>query len=154
MNDYFFYCYSLPLEAGSIIKPGNWGRILKTYQVGSPANPWVLVRELVFEQVRREYYRDKPSRLESLFLCTTLDGIREFKNATNRQWDIIYRVQILDTSTPIHVSDWTLANFQNGDNFSALEARAAMYWKAEGVGKTELLTTSNVRVVEMIDTGL
>jgi len=151
MNNQYFYCYSLPLEVGSMVKPGNWGRILKTYKVGSPVNPWLLVRELIFEQVRREHYPNKPSRLESIFLCTSEAGIKQFRTETGRNLDLIYRVELVDSDAPQHLSDWRLANFENGDDYVSLEKKANLYWQADNVNQSELITTSNIRITGIIN---
>jgi len=147
----YYYCCSYPLETGSIIKPGNWVRILKNYKVGVQNNPWPLVRELIFEQVRRESYPTKPSRFESIFLCTSEEGIRNFRTVTKRNFDLIYKVELVNNDAPKHVSDWELANVQNGDDYCSLEKKANLYWKAENTSESELITTSNVRIIEMIN---
>jgi len=151
MNNHYFYCYSLPLEIGSIVKPGNWWRILKTYKVGSPVNPWLLVRELIFEQVRREHYPEKPSRLESIYLCTSEDGIKQFRTEAGRNLDLIYRVELVNSDASQHLSDWKLANFQNGDDYTSFERKAHSYWRAENIDQSELITTSSIRIVGTIN---
>jgi hypothetical protein len=69
MTQPYFYCCSLPLEAGSVIRPGNWGRILRTYTPQSSRDAWLLARELVWELVRLQRFPAKPSRFEGIFLC-------------------------------------------------------------------------------------
>ncbi len=147
----YYYCCSYPLEPGSIIKPGNWVRILKNYKFGGQRNPWQLVRELIFEQVRRKSYPTKPSRFESIFLCTSEEGIRKFRKSNKRNFDLIYKVELVNNDAPQHVSDWELANLQNGDDYCSLEKKANLYWKSGNTSESELITTSNVRIIEMIN---
>ena len=150
MAEQYYYCYSLPLEPGSIIKPGNWGRIINTYTPESSPNSWLFSRELIFEQIRLSEFPEKPSRLESIFLCLDEATIKEFKIATNRNLDIIYKVELVDSGEPQHTGDYTLADIQRNDNFFSLKEKAIKYWKGEGITKAELITTSRIQVIEMI----
>ncbi len=150
MNQIYYYCYSLLLEPGSVILPGNWWRILRTYKVGAQTNTWLLVRELIFEQVRNKYYPEKPSRLESIFLCPNEEKIKEFRVSTNRNLDIIYKVELLDSDKPTHISDWTLANFQNEDDYQSFEDKAKKYWEAKEINNTEVITLSKIKIIERI----
>jgi Protein of unknown function (DUF2441) len=72
----FFHLSSIPLAPGSIIQPGNCGRIIKTYQspvqnVQTFGNMNVVARELLFEMVRIESFPSKPSRMKAAFCCMT-----------------------------------------------------------------------------------
>lgn len=150
MNNEYYYCCSLPLEPGSIIKPGNWGRIIKTYTPQASPNSWLLVRELIFEKVRQENFPDKPSRFDSIFLCFSENDIKEFRNSNNRFLDVIYKVELVDQNRPTHTADYTLANIQQNDNFSTFVEKAKKYWEGEEISKAELVTTSRIRIKSMI----
>ena len=54
------------LGPGSIIQPGNFGRLLKRYVAGS-GQCVDAGRELAFEQIRTRGYLHKPSRLNACF---------------------------------------------------------------------------------------
>lgn len=146
----YFYCYSVPLEDGSIIKPGNWGRILKKYTPQNTPNSWSLVRELIYENVRKELFPNKPSRFSSIFLCPTEDEIRKFRIAHNRHLDIVYEVEIVDDNQPLHIGDYSIANMQHEDNFDIIEFKARKYWTGENVAHPEIITASRIKIIKEV----
>ncbi len=97
----------MPLDAGSVVHPGNWDRILRTYSHQTFSNTWL---SLVSELVRREAFPAKPSRLHCLFLCTSQRGLSEFRAASGRLRDIGYEVELIDPRAQSHLGDWTLPN--------------------------------------------
>jgi len=151
MPQHYYYCYSLPLEPGSVIKPGNWGRILKKYTPQTSPNCWLFVRELVYESVRREAFPHKPSRFDSIFLCFTENDLIEFRDTNNRRLDIAYEIEVIDETTPSHIGDLTLANMANTDDYHVFENRARLYWQGENIVKQELITTSPIRIIRPIN---
>jgi hypothetical protein len=54
-----YHCSPAWLEPGSVIRPGNYGRVLKLN--GPKHNHWL--REEMLEFVRKHAFPDKPSRL-------------------------------------------------------------------------------------------
>src|SRR5262245_46478650 len=65
---------SILLGPGSIILPGNWGRIIRAG--GERHNRWP--DEQVLEAVRLARYPKLPSRLDACFACPTEAGLRLF----------------------------------------------------------------------------
>ena len=57
MQEYYLLC-SYILEPGSIVCPGNWGRIVGLNKDNGYAN---YRREEIFDKVRKESFSDKPS---------------------------------------------------------------------------------------------
>jgi hypothetical protein len=112
----YFYCYSLPLEVGSVIRPGNWGRILHTYTPLSSPNAWVLVRELAYELVRVRDFPKKPRRFDALFVCLSETDLSEFRINANRRLDLGYEVELVDSNARSHLGDWTLPNLHLKSN--------------------------------------
>jgi hypothetical protein len=53
MNQPYYFACSYPLEIGSVVLPGNWGRIVAMYNTLGFGNPWIQYREDVFERVIR-----------------------------------------------------------------------------------------------------
>lgn len=147
---HYFYCYSLPLEVGSVIRPGNWGRILRTYTPQSSPSPWLLTRELVYEAVRIRSFPQKPSRFDSLFVCLSETDLNEFRVSTNRHLDLGYEVELVDPQAPKHLGDWTLPNMQNTDNLLVFEQRATLYWQGTNIVKQELITISPIRITRVL----
>lgn len=150
MTHRYFYCYSLPLEVGSVIRPGNWGRILRTYTPQSSPNPWPLTRELTYELVRIRSFPQKPSRFDCIFLCLSEKDLGEFRATTSRHLDIGYEVELVDPDAPSHIGDWTLPNISNADNLPVFENRATLYWEGNNVVKPELITLSAIRVTRVL----
>jgi len=150
MSQRYFYCYSLPLEAGSVIRPGNWGRILRTYTPQSSPNPWILTRELAYELVRVRGFPHKPSRFQSIFVCLSEADLNDFRATANRRLDLAYEVELVDPQAPRHIGDWTLPNMQNTDDLSAFENRATLYWQGSTIVKQELVTLSPIRITSVL----
>jgi hypothetical protein len=150
MTSHYFYCYSLPLEVGSVIRPGNWGRILRTYTPQSSPNHWLLTREVAYELVRVRSFSAKPSRLECVFVCLSENDLDEFRATTNRGLDLGYEVELVDPQAPSHLGDWTLPNMQNTDNLPMFENRAKLYWQGNNIVKPELITLSPIRITRVL----
>lgn len=151
MGKNYFYCCSLPLAAGSIVNPGNWGRIIRTYTPQTSPNAWLFIRELIFEEVRKKFFTEKPSRFHSLFLCPDEEGIKEFKKVNNRTLDIVYEVEILDERLPSHSGDWSLFSIQNNDNYLTFSDRAKLYWSGENITKQEFVTVSSIKIIKKVE---
>ena len=121
----YFYCCSTPLAQGSVVNPGNWGRILRMYtQQGSP-NPWILTRELIYELVRVRSFPAKPSRLDCLFVCMSETDLTAFRANAGRIFDIGYEVELVDPQASNHLGDWSAANSQPTANMPAYENSGA-----------------------------
>lgn len=90
----FFHVAPILMNEGSVILPGNWGRILRLYVPGQGNE--VLYRESVIEQIRQEEFPDKPSRFDSIFLLESEYDAINYRNQNNR-FGIVYEV-IVDTS--------------------------------------------------------
>ncbi len=145
----YFHASPLPLEIGSVILPGNWGRIIRGYTNGQVdfANMWILFREQTFELVRRTEFPDKPSRLESAFLFLEEDEARQFRINNNRMYDLLYEVEIVDPGEKSHIGDMNLSNLANGLQFmDAVEANARKYWEGMDIACPELITESPIRI--------
>lgn len=97
-----FHLNSTPLAPGSIILPGNWGRIIKRFgwQHGRA------IYETFLEEIRAKHYPALPSRLESSFFFDDVGEARFYRDIDQgRSMMLLYEVKILD-SVPQHVTDW------------------------------------------------
>ncbi|MEH0023014.1 MAG: DUF2441 domain-containing protein [Desulfobacter sp.] len=157
MKNTFFYVCPILLENGSIISPGNFGRVIQEYQEYRPSDLGHLaVRELTFEIVRSEHFSDKPSRLTSLFLFSTKEAA--FENIVNFSiGSVIYEVELIEEGSKIFKGDMDLiaANSPN-EKIPAIPfimQAAASYWNGQNLipEKTEVLTDSPVRILRLID---
>jgi Protein of unknown function (DUF2441) len=162
-DESFYYFASLRLGPGSVIFPGNWGRMLRRYEndTSIPGNlfgsAWVLARELRFEVVRLKEFSDKPSRLECAFCCLSIDEARAYQNsgADRPKVLLLHRVELVDPTLPRHVAaiDYVKWPPPNSSFLDVSEQLAKQYWIGhvpEGAAR-ELLTLSQLRVVENID---
>ena len=150
MTQRYYYCYSLPLQVGSVILPGNWGRILRTYTPQSSPNSWLLTRELAYELIRARLFPQKPSRFDCAYVCLSEADLNEFRATTNRHIDLGYEVELVDPQAQSHLGDWTLPNMQNTDNLSVFETRATLYWQGNDIVKQELITLSPLRITRVL----
>lgn len=148
MSSYFFAC-SYPLEPGSIVKPGNWGRMIKSYTPQSGA-PWILIREMAYEEIREKEFPEKPSRFESIFLCSSSEGVKKFIAESGRQFDIPYEVELVDPSALSHEGCLNNPSISNGDNYTTLMEKARSYWSTSHVENPEFITLSSVRIVRQL----
>ena len=126
----YFYCCPQRLDVGSFVDPGEWGRILRTYDHQTFSNTWIiLVRELVYEHVRREQFPTKPSRLDCLLLCMSEDDLSEFHAASGRRLDYRYEVELVNPLARGHLGDLTLTGIKPTDDVAAIERSASLYWQ-------------------------
>ena len=145
----FFWCASYPLAAGSVVEAGNWGRFLKNYSQQTGGNPWVLVRELIFEDVRKRSFENAPSRLRSIFLCVSEGDINAFRKQF-RPFDLCYEVELVDPGSSLHQGSWTGANLSPTDTWETLENKAKTYWTGNPSGDVEILTQSGIRIIKRL----
>lgn len=141
----FYHCAPLPLGPGSVICPGNWGRIKRRFE----SNPLAIAREAIIEDVRRREFGAKPSRLDSAFACPTLAAAEQYR-AKHAPTGLIYRIELLNINAPSHVGDYELY-LQGFVGIDGMEEVARRYWRGEDSGTPELLTLSPLRVIECVD---
>ena len=99
----FFHCSSSSLEPGSIIKAGNWGRIIRAY--GWAHN--LAFREAVFDYVRATEFPDRPSRMVCSFFFDSEAEARFYIGADQgRLMMIVYEVSLVLPHAPQHGADW------------------------------------------------
>lgn len=108
----------------------------------------VMLREVVFEQVRRISFPDTPSRTTCLWACRTLDEARYWQQRIPHTGEKrIYELELIQGS--IHEgSEGHLT--EDSENISELEERAARYWNGAKVseGQREILCAGKLNVVE------
>jgi len=143
----YFYLCSYPIEAGSVILPGNWGRILQFYPLINQNNWWLLLREMVFENIRLNEFSKLPSRLNSIFLCKDYNNIVDFKNKTGRILDLIYEVELLDGKALMHKACLSVFDQEKDGDLRTLEEKARIYWSGKDIKRLEIVTTSSIRII-------
>lgn len=150
-----FHAAPIPLAPGSVILPGNWGRILAS--MGEGHSSWAREQEL--ESVRAEFYPSKPSRLKAAFCCPSEEGLRVYQRTRGGRHDLLYEVELVDACAPRHLADWGGVEPLRGSVVS-LSDNAHRYWRAEvwhpftdlpNHRCEEVVTTSPLRIVRALD---
>jgi hypothetical protein len=154
----YFHLTPIRLAAGSIIQPGNCGRIIRKYQ--SPVtnmqtfgNAWIIAREIVFDNVRMTRFPSKPSRLEAAFCCLDEPSARTYQaQADGFKIQTLHEVELVDPSRPTHQAPLPMVDFAPGTLFvDETTQRAVAYWSGDPNGNQEIVTLSPLRVVRPID---
>ena len=146
-----------PVRLGpcSTVEPGNWGRILKRFNLANPSfgNAWVLARELVFEQLRPSV---KPSRMSSCFVLQNQQDAELYSNVNDRNYlQVLHEVEYVDLAAPSHVGDLSFLDFSEGSPFlDSTRSAAQSYWAGvTGAANrgTEIVAASALRVVRSLE---
>ena len=136
---------------GQLRRSWRGGRILRTYDHQTFSNTWIiLVRELVYEHVRREQFPTKPSRLDCLLLCMSEDDLSEFHAASGRRLDYRYEVELVNPLARGHLGDLTLTGIKPTDDVAAIERSASLYWQGTSIAKPELATLSPIWITRRL----
>jgi hypothetical protein len=120
------------------------------YNTRGFGNPWILFREDVFEQVRKEQYPSKPSRMDSIFICESEAQLQNFLESSGRPLDVVYEIELTDPTASLHRGCLTHLDFSEQENLGTLRAKAHDYWSGGNVQRPEVLTTSSVRILSRI----
>lgn len=146
----YFHCTPVLLGDGSVVEPGNWGRIVGMYSPDAGiGDAKVIARELMFEHVRANVAPDRPGRLSSLFCCPSLEGVRAFMKHSQRIVDVIYEIEPLHDCN-LFYADWRLFRPVNGPFLRETEALALEYWKGYKAPDSEVLVEGPVRVLRAV----
>jgi hypothetical protein len=139
----YFHCAGTVLEPGSIVHPGNLGRVLHQYEAppgqGLPAN---VFKEGLLELSRQIYAPAKPSRLNSLFACPTLGEATRFRDKYQRT-NLIYEIGPIDSNPSIHIADYEFAIAPYPQRyFQSMFDMARDYWIVPATANLEVLLLS------------
>ena len=155
----FFHSSPILLELGSVVLPGNFGRIIRLKGAEHP----LYAREMALEGIRQAHYPDKPSRLDSCFACTEEKILRFYVEAMSKKtdhylWPVLFEVEKLDDSAPEHRTDFNVV--EPLPNYDAdMTEIAHLYWtsglwinvvEAPGIRCEELVTTSPLVIIRKI----
>jgi hypothetical protein len=166
-QEFYYHVSPIHLENGSIIKKGNWGRVLKLY-IGN-CNGLNLFRERVFEEIRTKHFPEKPSRLDTAFLLFTHEDAVRYLSVDNEacRTSLIYKVRICDTSSSFHIGNFMKVTVQPPlCHFDHIDVIAYNYWNGlydpipihdknlntlAPATTIELLVQSNIQVIECVN---
>ncbi|HZV61489.1 MAG TPA: hypothetical protein VFF75_03660 [Methylophilaceae bacterium] len=151
----YFHVAPIKLSKGSVIEPGNYGRIINQYVLNSgvPANGYTLARETLLESVRATKYVDKPSRLTSAFVFDDPHvAVQQVQNGVLQNTSIVYRVKILNERGGMHRAGFNLINFPpEGTTFRPYYLSVAeKYWQGEAIEIAEMLVDSPLEIIEVV----
>jgi hypothetical protein len=95
----YFHFASQKLGAGSVILPGNWGRIVS--KLGWQHSH--AIREAALEASRAANFAHAPSRMECVFLFFSQEDAERYRKQS--PLGILHRVTLVDQSTPVFQAD-------------------------------------------------
>jgi hypothetical protein len=134
---------TLMLERGSVIRPGNWGRMVRAIGSGHPE--WQ--REVILEEVRKVEFPNVPSRFECAFVIDDLPEAQYYVSKAS-PISLVYQVTLVDQGAPSHVSDW-----KGTGPYDHTKEWARRYWRGDVMPHPEThlklrerLTLSRLRV--------
>lgn len=147
----YFHCMGALLSPGSIIEPGNWGRMVRSYRP-KDGNAEAAFREMILEAERRVVAPMKPSRLDAVFTCPSDTELWAFMQSSGRTREVAYEVVPVDDAAPLHQADHNLPLFAAGvPYFDSFAARARAYWTARPPAQNvEVLIGGPVRVLRRL----
>lgn len=118
------------LENGTIIRP-RYGEIIQDerYFKESEHNHMQHIKEMLFEEIRKEHYSNKPSRLNCLYLIDGKDNATEYAKKHNKPY--ITEVTILTSGTMLTADMNWLDIANQRQSYDGLKEIAHMYFKGE-----------------------
>jgi hypothetical protein len=145
----YFHCAPITLAPGSIIQPGNWGRILNHYETTNGQINLNAVNEGLLEWARRLLAPTKPSRLESVFTLPTLQDAIDFRNKHQRL-SIIHEVIPTEDDPTRHDGDYELAvTPYRGRYVPQMLDFPDRYWTQPASANLEILFGCSVKVISL-----
>ncbi|OQW37870.1 MAG: hypothetical protein A4E19_11890 [Nitrospira sp. SG-bin1] len=142
----FFHVAPILLSPGSVILPGNWGRILRVYLQAND----VLFREYVLEEIRKSKYPEKPSRLKAVFLLETSEEALWYKNNLALT-GLVYEVEAETDGVAIHRGNYTRVAPVNQHMLDVMPRYAEEYWSTVPTERIEIVFPNPVTVVAQHD---
>jgi hypothetical protein len=146
-----FHFNSTPLAPGSVILPGNWGRIIRL--TGSRHPEWN--REQILERIRQAEFSALPSRFESVFFFSSKAAADKYRVMPGSALLVMYKVELLDPSAPQHEADWKGTGPYEDDG-----KWARRYWSGDvmpdrpglpGALSREMLAVTALRVIRRVE---
>lgn len=135
------------LAPGSIIEPGNWGRLLNLYEVAGGQIQGNVLNEALLEFARQLHAPTAPSRLRCIFALLTLPDAIAFRNKHQR-FSIIQEVEPLNADVSPFVGDYELAIQCFSGRYFPRVLQLPVTYRTQPVPKfPEVLVDGPVRVV-------
>lgn len=150
LPDVLYHYAPIPLRAGSVIEPGNWGRIVRRDMERNQNWPVQHAREAMLELYRQAAFPQAPSRLECIFAYRSLDEAKAGRDA-NSALSHVYSVKV-DASSPYHVADMAIYGMLDlTKSYDFLQRLIRAYWSPPSIcSTTEVLIGAPVTIVERV----
>jgi hypothetical protein len=139
----YFHVCPIMLDVGSIILPGNWGRVVKMYNRQGINE--VFFREYCLEKMRVSDFSDKPSRLDCVFACPDLEGAKQYKKLLNLNTSLIYEVCPTEEHK-IHFGDYAKV-IPHHNVFTECDRVFREYWMSHEIVHKEVLIGGPIKVL-------
>lgn len=155
----YFHLAGPQLAVGSVIEPGNWGRIIRR---ASWAHN-LAIREMALEHARALRFPSRPSRLDAAFVLPTREEAERFQSKEQGfNMHVLYRVTLRKPDSDIFITDWRLCTpcgaFRNdwpdaywsGVDEAGRGSVPGIDWPTgeEGAPHREVLTLSQLQIEE------
>lgn len=146
IQETYFHLAGQTLAPGSVIEPGNWGRIIRLCGWGHS----LAIREMALEAARLARFRERPSRMECAFAFPSQMEAEQFRQVTSGFGaHVLYEVRLADKAAPQFGADTDRVN-PVGDMrpdwadayWSGIDPDAAKPITEGGVVRREVLTLS------------
>lgn len=144
-NSIFYHIAPITLGEGSIIMPGNWGRMLMLHNELNPT----LFREHVFELVRLRDFPGKPSRLNCVFAVETLEEAARYR-AAHQQNGLIYEVCVDGREVAVHRGNYNFTVNPELKFPQGIHDLAHRYWSKLSSECVEVVIPSPVRIMRCL----
>jgi hypothetical protein len=138
---------------GSIIEPGNWGRVQELKKDWTSLDNYRWLCEDTFDRVRSGLTPRPPSRLNSVFVCPTLGDAHRFCGGQSGRTDVLYEVEPTKATKRVFVTSWQLFSFGPETWPPPLvqwRQQAIRYWTETPVNGREVLLSQAVRIVRRL----
>lgn len=151
------------LREGSIIEPGNWGRLVRKYenatlrnsQFGGNLAGWIIARELVLELERVKNFNGLPSRFDSSFSFRDAENVERYrlKNDIHKA-QVLHEIEFVEPAAVTHEASVSLLDWPPPDHsfLTVMGNMAAEYWKGAVAGDVrEVVSASALRVLRSVE---
>lgn len=149
-SDIAYHFNSTSLRPGSVILPGNWGRIIR--KARQQHHQWA--REATLEQIRQGEFPGCPSRLDCAFFFERIEEAVLYAQTdfTRYVTMILYEVRLLEPNAVRHHADWNaLPEASNPTDADACRT----YWRgaqaALSLPRRETLAVTPMEIVREIE---
>ncbi len=155
----YFHVSSAAHDAGTILEPGRHGDFIRLFHYGSyadsPDSFSHVMREMLLETARLAVANDAPSRLNCVFVTSTIEFARLFRDGYRKGAKILSVAPEGAPLTPRACSFSLISTPRDGtpSYISYMPAQAIQYWTnpaAEG-DLIELLYPGSLRVLGTVE---